>query len=199
VVVTRRLRWWRVVLVVLLVFCLWIAGIALEIGREAGGDPLRKADAIVVFGAAEYAGRPSPIFRSRLDHALELWKQGYAPVIITTGGYAEDPKFSEGGVGGRYLQTHGVPEQKIVAETQAGDTSQSAQRVSAIMHVNGMHDCIAVSDGYHLFRIKRMMRRHGIAAYGAPRRELHTLSARQRIALKLREAFSYTAWLLHLT
>ncbi len=183
----------------LLVFGLWISFLYVQIGRAASGDPPRAADAIVVFGAAEYAGKPSPIFRSRLDHALELWSQHLAPVIITTGGQASDPKFSEGGVGGRYLVAHGVPEADIIAETQASDTSQSARRVSAILHKNGMSDCIAVSDGYHLFRIEHMMAREGISARGAPRRELHTTSDIHRFLTKTKEALSYSAWLVHLT
>jgi uncharacterized SAM-binding protein YcdF (DUF218 family) len=92
-----------------------------------------------------------------------------------------------------------VPETAIIAETQANDTSESAQRVSAIMHKNGMKQCIAVSDGYHLFRIKHMMEREGITARGAARRELHMLTPMRRLETKLREALSYTAWLLHLT
>ena len=189
----------RVLFLLVAVFVLWIIGVYVRIGEEAVGDPLQPADAIVVFGAAEYVGKPSPVFRSRLDHAFELWQQHYAPVIITTGGSAADPTFSEGGVGSRYLVARGVPETAIIAETQASDTSESAQRVSAIMQKNGMKQCIAVSDGYHLFRIKHMMEREGIIARGAARRELHTLPLIRRMETKLREALSYTAWLMHLT
>ena len=174
----------------------WIVTLYLRIGREAGGDDLAKSDAIVVFGAAEYYGKPSPIFRSRLDHALELWQQQWAPIIITTGGRASDPKFSEGGVGRRYLQNHGIPESDIIAETQASDTLSSARSVSRIMREKGLHDCIAVSDGYHLFRIKRMMQREGVIVRGAPRRELHTTPESHRFYTKIREAVSYTVWLV---
>jgi uncharacterized SAM-binding protein YcdF (DUF218 family) len=180
-------------------FLLWVLSIYIRIDHEAAGDPLQHADAIVVFGAAEYAGRPSPVLRARLDHALELWQQQYAPVIITTGGKAADPKFSEGGVGSHYLVVHGVPEENLVAETQASDTAESARRVAAIMHENGMTTCIAVSDGYHLFRIKRMMARQGIVARGAPRREKHDVSTLKRVYTNVKEALSYTAWLIHLT
>jgi uncharacterized SAM-binding protein YcdF (DUF218 family) len=194
------LKWRRRIpaLLAAVILC-WGVTLAYRISREAAGDPLQPADAIVVFGAAEYAGHPSPVLRSRLDHALELWQQHYAPVIITTGGMAADPKFSEGGVGSRYLTVHGVPEDAVVAETQASDTAQSARRVAAIMHENDMTTCIAVSDGYHLFRIKRMMAREGIIARGAPRREKHNVSLPKRVATDLKEAVSYTAWLLHLT
>src|SRR5437868_7699997 len=138
------------------------------IARQATRDETRPADVIVVFGAAEYAGRPSPAFRARLDHAIDIYRKGVAPFIITTGGKG-DAKFTEGGVGRDYLVAAGVPENKIIAETQSEDTSESAQRVSTIMHANGMRACVAVSDGYHIYRIKRMMGRQGITAYGSPR------------------------------
>src|SRR5512140_268033 len=91
-------------------------------------DETHPADAIVVFGAAEYSGRPSPVLRARLDHALDLFHRAVAPVVITTGGAASDPKFSEGGVGKDYLMRHGVPERSLIAETQGRDTSESAVR-----------------------------------------------------------------------
>lgn len=189
----------RILLFALFLFFLWIIAVYIRIGMAARGDSLARADAIVVFGAAQYGGHPSPIFRSRLDHAFELWQQHYAPVIITTGGYAQDPNFSEGGVGERYLEQRGVPPTALIAETQAADTSESAQRVSAIMRKNGMSDCIAVSDGYHLFRIKRLLENEGITTRGAARRELHPVPLLQRITTKLREALAYTAWRLHLS
>lgn len=185
----------RITLLVLAASVVWFVTLYLRIGREAGGDDLVKSDAIVVFGAAEYAGKPSPIFRSRLDHALELWQQQWAPIIITTGGKAADPKFSEGGVGERYLQAHGIPADAVIAEVQASDTSESSRSVSRIMREHDLHTCIAVSDGYHLFRIKRMMQREGIVVRGAPRRELHTTPDTTRLFTKLREATSYTVWL----
>lgn len=189
----------RSLLSALILFVLWIISVYVRVGTAAPGDPLAHADAIVVFGAAQYDGRPSPIFRSRLDHAFELWQQHYAPVIITTGGYAQDLNFSEGGVGERYLEQRGVPQTALIAETQANDTIESAQRVSAIMRKNGMSNCIAVSDGYHLFRIKRLLEGEGIPTRGAARRELHPVPLRQRVTTKLREALAYTAWRLHLT
>ncbi|MBV9671144.1 MAG: YdcF family protein [Acidobacteriales bacterium] len=178
---------------------IWLTITYVRVGRAAGGTPLAQSDAIVVFGAAEYAGKPSPIFRSRLDHALELWQQHWAPRIITTGGHAADVQFSEGDVGERYLISRGVPESAIIAETQASDTAESARRVSRIMRANGMQTCIAVSDGYHLFRIEQMMQREGIAVRGAPRRELHAVSGGHRFYTKLRESLSYTFWQLHLS
>ena len=84
----------------------------LHIVRAAGETPTHKADLIAVFGAAEYAGRPSPVYRARLDHGYELYKSGMAPMVITTGGAAQDPNFSEGGVGKDYLLRRGILERK---------------------------------------------------------------------------------------
>jgi len=153
---------------------------------------------IVVFGAAEYAGKPSPIYKARLDHALELYKRKLAPLVITTGGHGNDPQYTEGGVGRDYLIDAGVPEAKAVAETQSEDTADSAVRVAAIMRTNRLKTCLAVSDPYHMYRIKRMMAKQGIVAYGAPRKA-KPLSAWQRAGFYLREVFSLTLWRLGLT
>ncbi len=160
----------------------------------AGETPTRKADVIVVFGAAEYVGRPSPVYRARLDHGYELFQKGMAPVVITTGGAAQDPDFSEGGVGRDYLLRRGVPEQALIAETQGSDTAQSAARVANIMRANGMKSCIAVSDAYHVFRIRALLEREGVQVELAPRPESRPHSRWERFVAVLREAASYLAW-----
>lgn len=167
-----------------------------RIQRQSWRDEVRPADAIVVFGAAEYAGRPSPVWRARLDHAYDLYQRGVAPIVITTGGHGGDPTFTEGGVGLSYLLDRGVPEQQLIAETQSDDTGQAVERVAVIMKANGMKSCVAVSDGYHIFRIKRMLERHGFTVYGAPRPELRPATRRQRFPLIVREVFSYAWWKL---
>src|SRR5580765_2746818 len=106
----------------------YFAVTAIRITRAATLQEVPHADAIVVFGAAEYSGRPSPVLKARLDHALDLYHRGLAPVVITTGGAAADPKFSEGGVGKDYLMRRGIPESALIAETTASDTAESAQR-----------------------------------------------------------------------
>lgn len=169
------------------------------VARQATLDETRPADAIIVFGAAEYSGKPSPVLRARLDHALDLYKRGLAPYIITTGGNGDDPNYSEGGVGRAYLINGGVPESRIIAETQSDDTAESAQRVAAITRINHMTTCLVVSDGYHIFRIKRMMAAHGVTAYGAPRPGTQELSFFRRSGFFLREVLSLTLWRLHIT
>jgi len=180
-------------------FLLFLGILGLRIVHSAAETPKKKADVIVVFGAAEYAGRPSPVYRARLDHAFELFEKGLAPIVITTGGAAQDPDFSEGGVGRDYLLRRGVPERALIAETQGSDTAQSAERVANIMRANGMHSCIAVSDAYHLFRIRALLEHEGIQVEVAPRPESRPHSLLQRFGAVMREAMSYLIWKLGLT
>jgi len=194
---SHRPRIWLRVLGALLVASLtWIAGVYWLVSRQSRQDESRPADAIVVFGAAEYSGHPSPIYRARLDHAYVLFERGLAPLIITTGGAAEDPHFSEGGVGRDYLVSRGVPDADVIAETHSSDTSQSATRVANILRENGLHTCLAVSDGYHMFRVKQMLKAQGVTAFGAPRPDSRMASRWERRRVKLREVMSYTAWKL---
>jgi uncharacterized SAM-binding protein YcdF (DUF218 family) len=165
-----------------------------RIVAAAGESPTGKADAIVIFGAAQYAGHPSPVFKARLDHAYELYEQGLAPLVITTGGAGQDPDFTEGGVGRDYLLHRGVPEKALIAETQGSDTAQSAARVGNILRVNGMHRCIAVSDAYHVFRIRALLEGEGIEVEVAPRPESRPRSLWERFWAVMREAMSYLAW-----
>ena len=190
-----RHRWlfWLVAGVVLaLAFFLIVT--SWRIVHEAGKEELHSADAIVVLGAAEYSGHPSPVLRARLDHAYELFEQRLAPVVITTGGSGADPSFSEGGVGRDYLIHRGIPERNLIAETQGSDTAQSAERVGVIMRANGMHSCLAVSDEYHVFRIKKLLEHEGMRVYVAPRAGSRPHSWWQRIIAVLREDLSYLAW-----
>lgn len=171
---------------------------SVRIVHEAALQEVHSADAIVVFGAAEYAGRPSPVFRARLDHAYELFQRGAAPVVITTGGSGADPTFSEGGVGHDYLMHRGIPESKLIAETQGSDTASSAERVAVIMSANRMHSCVAVSDEYHVFRIRKLLEHEGVQVYVAPRPDSRPRSGWQRAVAVLREAASYLVWKLNI-
>jgi len=178
---------------------LFLSYTGVRIVHAAGETPAHKADAIVVFGAAEYAGRPSPVYRARLDHAFDLFQKGMAPVVITTGGSAQDPDFSEGGVGRDYLARRGIPEKNLIAETQSSDTAQSASRVANIMRVNGMKTCIAVSDAYHVFRIRALLDYEGGPAEVAPRPESRPRSQWEKLTAVMREAISYFLWEIGMT
>lgn len=194
-------RWW-IWLAVGLAVC-FLAFFAMTVAQIVGTSSLEEmhsADAIVVFGAAEYSGHPSPVLRARLDHALELFQRGVAPVVITTGGAAADPSYSEGGVGHDYLMHHGVPERSLIAETQGNDTSESAVRVAVIMRANGLHSCVAVSDAYHVFRIRKLLEHEGVGpVYVAPRADSKPHAWSQRAIAVLREAASYSLWKVGIT
>jgi uncharacterized SAM-binding protein YcdF (DUF218 family) len=189
-------RWWLRLLVLAVVAVGLFLGItAVRIVHTASLQETHPADAIVVFGAAEYSGHPSPVLRARLDHALDLFHRGLAPVVITTGGAAADPSFSEGGVGRDYLMRHRVPERSLIAETQGRDTAESAMRVGVIMRANGLHSCVAVSDAYHVFRIRKLLQHEGIGpVYVAPRPDSLPHGLMQRAIAVLREATSYLLW-----
>jgi uncharacterized SAM-binding protein YcdF (DUF218 family) len=195
-----RTRWMRWLLLLAAVAAVADLGfICVEIERTASEQQLHASDAIVVFGAAEYSGHPSPVYRARLDHAFDLFQDGIAPVIITTGGAAADPSYSEGGVGHDYLLHRGVPDASLIAETQGSDTAQSAARVAVIMRANHMRSCIAVSDAYHVFRVRKLLQHEGVLVYVAPRPDSRPHSEWQRGEAVLREAVSYMLWRMHIS
>ncbi len=176
-------------------WCLWVNG---QIQYYARLDEARPADAIAVFGAAEYDGRPSPVFRARLDHALALYQQGIAPLIVTLGGGEEDDNHSEGGVGHDYLLAHGVPESKIIAETQSANTKESAERLAVITRANHLQRIVVVSDGTHMFRIHALCGDEGLDVYTSPRPPGKSISWSQATQRLWHEIVSYTAWRLHM-
>src|SRR5579863_8716259 len=197
----RWTRWWlRLLILIAVALLTFLIGTAVQVAQTASVEELQPADAIVVFGAAEYSGHPSPVLRARLDHALDLFHRGLAPVVITTGGAALDPTFSEGGVGRDYLMHHGVPESSIIAETQGRDTAESANRVAVIMRANGLHSCVAVSDAYHVFRIRKLLEHERVSpVYIAPRPDSRPHGIVQRVIAALREAASYFIWRIGIT
>lgn len=172
----------------------WVYG---QIHVYAHRNEAQPADAIAVFGAAEYDGRPSPVLRARLDHALALYQEHLAPLIITLGG-GGDQRDSEGAVGHDYLLAHNVPETQIIAETQSTNTEESAQRLAAIARENHLNRIIAVSDGTHLFRIHALCTSLGLKVYTSPRPQARPLTAWEEVQRLLHEMLSYTLWRLHM-
>ncbi len=175
-------------------WCVWVD---LQIQRYASQDQARPASAIVVFGAAEYDGRPSPVYRARLDHALALYRAGYAPLVITLGGDGGD-EYSEGGVGREYLMAQGVPEGAVIAETHSRSTTESVQRLAAIAHANSLQSLVVVSDPFHLFRIQAICRASGLNVYTSPRARVPILAPPSALDAFFHEILGYTAWRLHL-
>jgi len=172
--------------------------IVAQVMHQSGLDQARPADAIVVFGAAEYVGRPSPVYRARLEHAYDLFEKGMAPIVITTGGSGKDPTFSEGQVGRDYLAKRGIPDVNLIAETQGTDTEHSARRVAVIMDANNLKSAILVSDAYHVYRAKRMLEAEGITVQTSPRPDSIPKTLPGRWLAALREAVSYVMYRLHM-
>ena len=133
-------------------------------------EEARKADAIVVLGAAQYVGRPSPVLRARLDHAIDLYRRGYAPVLVVTGGVGEGDTTSEAAVGRRYARKHGVPDSAILAEEHGRTTTESLYAVSAMLHERGHTRVILVSDPFHVLRLRVLAGRLDLDAYTSPTR-----------------------------
>ena len=178
------------------------AGIGLTIVAHAIRDQSRvdeaqPADVIVVLGAAEYRGRPSPVLEARLNHALFLYLRNLAPRILTTGGAGGDPTFTEGGVAQAYLSRHGVPAEAILVESEGESTVHSIAAAAEIMRRMNLQSCIVVSDGYHIYRVKKMLEDQGMKVYGSPRPEdrvpLEPEGWRQEWVY-VRQAVAYGLW-----
>jgi len=189
----HRYRAW-LPLAALAVFLADFGYLASRVWIEAGRDESRRAAVIVVFGAAEYRGRPSPVLRGRLDRVLDLYRRGLAGTIITTGGPGGDPDFTEAGVARNYLVAHGVPPESILVEDHSARTSETILAVVEIMSRHGMRTCLVVSDGYHLFRIKRQMRSKGMEAYGVPREARAVMPLSVRIWVTVKQVLGYMLW-----
>jgi uncharacterized SAM-binding protein YcdF (DUF218 family) len=129
------------------------------------------ADAIAVLGAAEYAGKPSPVFQARLDHAAELYKKDFAPFIITTGGTHPGEKFSEGAVGKMYLAKNGVPAEKIMVDEESLTTKENIERIADITREKKFQKIIIVSDPFHMYRALVLAKKFGIEALPSPTRK----------------------------
>jgi uncharacterized SAM-binding protein YcdF (DUF218 family) len=139
-----------------------------DIRRLAEQDKAHAADAIVILGAAQYNGRPSPVLKARLDHALDLYRRGYAHAIITTGSYGLDPNYSEAQVGTEYLIQQGVKANSIITEQGSVTTRDSIRASVALMQSKGWSQALVVSDGFHMYRLKKMFEDSGIVAYTSP-------------------------------
>jgi uncharacterized SAM-binding protein YcdF (DUF218 family) len=186
------MRW--LVVVLLLVVVGWFGWVYRQIEATADVDNAQPADAIAVFGAAEYAGRPSPVLHARLDKAVSLYDKGMAPVVVTLGGGSDkDSGKTEAGVGRDYLLANGVPFDKIIAETKSFDTEEQVNSLAYIAGREGFHHIIVVSDGTHLFRIALLCRRAGLEVYTSPRAALGRIDEIDRAKRMMHEMLSYTA------
>ena len=175
----------------------WSLWVVHEINVVGGEDQAQPADAIAVFGAAEYGGRPSPVFHARLDHAVALYERQIAPLIITLGGGSDkDSGKTEGGVGRDYLLAKGVPFDKIVAETHSVDTEEQVELLDEIAQQRGLEHIVVVSDSTHLFRIRKLCEESGLNVYTSPRPAVGHIDSFDLGMRYLHEVVSYTATLL---
>jgi uncharacterized SAM-binding protein YcdF (DUF218 family) len=152
-----------------------VVGVALVLGytsfrvwEQGTRDDQRPADAIVVMGAAQYDGRPSPVFKARLDHAIELYAAGVAPRLIVTGGKADGDRTTEAEAARDYAIRHGVAADDILIEDESRTTLASIQAVSALMDAHALGAAVFVSDPTHMLRVLRMAADAGIDARGSP-------------------------------
>lgn len=133
-------------------------------------DQARPAESIVVLGAAQYDGHPSPVLRARLDHAVDLWNRHMAQIVILTGGRGPGDTTSEAAVGRSYVKRHGVPDAAILLENEGRTTRASLIAVSRMLSNRGMKTAILVSDPFHMLRLWILSRRLGFTPYTSPTR-----------------------------
>jgi uncharacterized SAM-binding protein YcdF (DUF218 family) len=141
-----------------------------RIWDQGNQDSGRPADAIVVLGAAQYNGVPSPIYKARLDHAIDLYEQGLAPALVMTGGKLPGDKTTEAQAGRRYAISKGVPADAILVEDHGRTTLESLRTVSQMLSERGLHSAVFVSDRTHMLRVLRIAHDEGVAAFGSPTR-----------------------------
>ena len=189
----------RLLGLILLAATAWCFWVYQQISTVAGEDDAQPADAIAVFGAAEYSGHPSPVLHARLDHAVELYRKHIAPLVITLGGGGDkDSGNTEGGVGRDYLLANGIPFGSIIAETRSTDTEQQVHRLAAIARENNLHHIVVVSDATHLFRIRELCKDAGLDVYTSPRPTIGHISNYDLAMRYFHEIVSYTALRLNL-
>ena len=164
-----RRSWWKLLArsLVVTLLVLWLASAAAVV-VWGSRDRARKADVIVVLGAAQYVGRPSPVLRARLDHAISLWTRGLAPVLIVTGGKGAGDTTSEGAVSRQYALRHGVPDSAILVESQGRTTQESLETVANMMQARDLDRAILVSDPFHMLRLSVVAGKLGLTPYTSP-------------------------------
>jgi uncharacterized SAM-binding protein YcdF (DUF218 family) len=192
----------RRVLVGLLVLVLaYFAVSTTLVARWMGKDERPRVDAIVVLGAAQYDGRPSAIYQARLEHALDLWSGGVAPLLVFTGGKEPGDRFTEGGSGARWAIEHGVPADAVLVEERSRTTYQNlagARRLLARRDPGGGRQrIVVVSDPFHMFRAVRQAADLGMDAYPSPTRTSPLSASRLKLTeLVLREDLAIAGYLL---
>ncbi|EIE98422.1 YdcF family protein [Saccharomonospora glauca] len=158
----------RTVVGIVLVGLLIVGGTAFRVWYVARADERPRVDAIVVLGAAQYNGRPSEIFQARLAHAQQLYEQGVAGVIVTTGGMRAGDAYTEAEAGANWLRDRGVPEEALIAVGEGNDTLRSLRAAAAEIRGRGWNDVVLVSDPWHSLRAGIMAEDSGLRVWTSP-------------------------------
>jgi uncharacterized SAM-binding protein YcdF (DUF218 family) len=188
-------RWARrIVLALVLLVVVYVGYVWVHVWWVAREDQHPHSDAIVVLGASQYNGRPSPVFAARLDHALALYNEGVASHIVTVGGKQPGDAFTEGASGATYLRKHGVPKSALVALPTGSDTFNSLRAVKATFDAHVWHSAVLVTDPWHCLRARTMARDLGMKAYTSPTRSgpaVHGRGVEFRYIARETEAYIY--------
>jgi uncharacterized SAM-binding protein YcdF (DUF218 family) len=190
----------RVLLGLLVLVLAYFAVTTTLVARWMGKDERPRVDAIVVLGAAQYDGRPSAIYEARLEHAVDLWRDEVAPLLVFTGGKEPGDRFTEGGSGARWARERGVPGSAVLTEERSRTTYQNlagARQLLERRDPGGQHRIVVVSDPFHMFRAVRQADDLGMDAYPSPTRTSPLSASRLKLAeLVLREDLAIAGYLL---
>ncbi|MBA3410576.1 MAG: YdcF family protein [Geodermatophilaceae bacterium] len=174
-----------------------VGATAVNIWWTARQDERPVADAILVLGSAQYNGTPSPIFEARLDHALDLYNAGVAPLVITVGGRRDGDLFTEAEAGLSWLAREGIPEEALRAVPDGADTLQSIQAVAALFAEQGLSTAVLVTDPWHALRATRIAQDAGIVTSSSPTRQGPAVQTRStQFRYIVRETAAYLVYRL---
>lgn len=190
----RKLHGWRVLLAVVALSVLYLVSLVVRVARFQGEEHPHGADVIIVLGASQADGRPMPVLRARLRHAIELFNEGAAPYLLFTGGSRPGDRFTEAETGRNYAEDHGVTDAAIILEDRGRTTWQSLQTCADIMRRRGLRRAILVSDPYHGFRLTRMAQDLHMEIIFSPTPYSRIRSLRQRVKFILREVGAYAVY-----
>jgi uncharacterized SAM-binding protein YcdF (DUF218 family) len=176
-----RLRWLkRLVLALLALLIAYVVLTFVQVYRASTHDGAREADAIIVLGAAQWNGQPSPVLQERLDHALELYEAGLAPLIVLTGGKQEADTFTEATTGYNYLREHGVPDEALLKEVDGTSTWDSLRATRRFLADRDADEVVLVTDDYHAYRVEQIAEEIGFDATVSPTDSLLTGTKQMR-------------------
>ena len=190
----RILKYTALLLVLAVCYVLFCAA---AIVRYADVDQRRPADCIIVLGAGTDGKTPSPVFRERLNHAVTLYQEGYADIILLTGGYSPGNDRSDAAIAGQYLQSLGIPESAILLEEKSTITQENLKFAKEIMDLQNLSTAILVSDPLHMKRSMMMAKDYEIEAFSSPTPTTRYQTARTKLPFLARETFFYVGYQIY--